>query len=230
MCWAVFASGAHVDWDQSEQTVPGSKTTHRFRKRFRKREVLCYGFVDGVPPCRSRTRHATRRSCRRAPTGSTTRSASPPARPRSVKVAVHTAAAGHDLCRTPRGGPAATNRRGQPHQRRETGSHASLAAACVAFAWRQLHGAACPPAAPWQDIDWHNVRRFAPNPSVDDFLPEQCVMGGSWVVRQLGDRAQDSTIIVYHVPVAQCRAELGRSATDPSSDSLFQPIRDFRIL
>ena len=48
VCWAVFASGAHVDWDQSEQTVPGSKTTHRFRKRFRKRGVCC-GFVDGVP-------------------------------------------------------------------------------------------------------------------------------------------------------------------------------------
>lgn len=32
-------------------------------------------------------------------------------------------------------------------------------------------------------IDWHNVRRFAPNPTVSDFLPEQCIEGGSWVKR-----------------------------------------------
>jgi len=34
-----------------------------------------------------------------------------------------------------------------------------------------------------QSIAWGNVRRFAPNPAVSDFLPDQCVDGGSWVVR-----------------------------------------------
>ena len=33
------------------------------------------------------------------------------------------------------------------------------------------------------DINWTDVRRFSPNPSTNDFLPEQCVAGGSWVVR-----------------------------------------------
>eukprot|EP00037_Helgoeca_nana_P012741 m.116319 g.116319 ORF g.116319 m.116319 type:complete len:564 (+) comp21621_c0_seq1:118-1809(+) len=32
-------------------------------------------------------------------------------------------------------------------------------------------------------IDWLDVLRFAPNPSVSDFLPDECVAGGSWVVR-----------------------------------------------
>lgn len=39
------------------------------------------------------------------------------------------------------------------------------------------------PTGPNHTIDWTNVRRFAPNPSTSDFLPAQCVSGGSWVVR-----------------------------------------------
>lgn len=35
----------------------------------------------------------------------------------------------------------------------------------------------------FHNVSWHNVRRFAPNPSTMDFWPEQCVDGGSWVVR-----------------------------------------------
>jgi len=34
-----------------------------------------------------------------------------------------------------------------------------------------------------QSVDWSDVLRFSPNPTVSDFLPEQCVAGGSWVVR-----------------------------------------------
>jgi len=33
------------------------------------------------------------------------------------------------------------------------------------------------------NVNWTEVYRFAPNPSTSDFLPEQCVAGGSWVVR-----------------------------------------------
>ena len=35
----------------------------------------------------------------------------------------------------------------------------------------------------FHNVSWHNVRRFAPNPSTSDFKPQQCVDGGSWVVR-----------------------------------------------
>ena len=39
------------------------------------------------------------------------------------------------------------------------------------------------PTGPKRAIDWGNVSRFAPNPALDDFAPEQCIAGGSWVVR-----------------------------------------------
>ena len=40
-----------------------------------------------------------------------------------------------------------------------------------------------PPTGPSIAVNWTDVRKFTPNPSVDDFLPEQCVAGGSWVLR-----------------------------------------------
>ena len=39
------------------------------------------------------------------------------------------------------------------------------------------------PSGPALNISWGHARRFTPNPSVNDFLPEQCVGGGSWIVR-----------------------------------------------
>lgn len=39
------------------------------------------------------------------------------------------------------------------------------------------------PTGPLQFINWTDVHRFAPNPSTTDFLPAQCVAGGSWVIR-----------------------------------------------
>ena len=39
------------------------------------------------------------------------------------------------------------------------------------------------PTGEERSVDWHNGRRFAPNPTLSDFLPEQCVEGGSWVKR-----------------------------------------------
>lgn len=47
----------------------------------------------------------------------------------------------------------------------------------------QPHDAVGFPTGDFQHIDWGDVHRFAPNPSTSDFLPEQCVDGGSWVVR-----------------------------------------------
>lgn len=32
-------------------------------------------------------------------------------------------------------------------------------------------------------IDWDDVRKFTPNPSVENFLPSQCVAGGKWILR-----------------------------------------------
>jgi hypothetical protein len=39
------------------------------------------------------------------------------------------------------------------------------------------------PTGKLQQVEWHNVRRFAPNPTTKNFDPDQCVDGGSWVVR-----------------------------------------------
>ena len=39
------------------------------------------------------------------------------------------------------------------------------------------------PTGARRDVDWSNVRRFSPNPTMSDFEPAQCVEGGSWVVR-----------------------------------------------
>jgi len=39
------------------------------------------------------------------------------------------------------------------------------------------------PLGPIRKIDWANVRRFSPNPTLGDFLPAQCMEGWSWVGR-----------------------------------------------
>ena len=39
------------------------------------------------------------------------------------------------------------------------------------------------PTGPPVLVNWTDVRKFTPNPSIDNFQPEQCVAGGSWVLR-----------------------------------------------
>ena len=39
------------------------------------------------------------------------------------------------------------------------------------------------PTGAMQNVNWTNVRRFSPNPTVSDFEEKQCVSGGAWVVR-----------------------------------------------
>jgi hypothetical protein len=40
-----------------------------------------------------------------------------------------------------------------------------------------------PPNGTVVKVNWTDVRRFTPNPTVDDFLMPQCVAGGSWILR-----------------------------------------------
>ncbi len=40
-----------------------------------------------------------------------------------------------------------------------------------------------PPNGTRVKVNWTDVRRFTPNPTVDDFLMPQCVAGGSWILR-----------------------------------------------
>jgi hypothetical protein len=47
-------------------------------------------------------------------------------------------------------------------------------------------------------VNWSNVLKFTPNPSVDNFHASQCVIGGSWVLR--GDAFFVSDLLDEYVP------------------------------